>query len=389
MWTSGISWTRSDGWVEGARRGDSSGDAALVLYFAAPEALDVVSPFEELSRRHPSALVVGCTTGGEILGGDVRDGSVVAAALGFESASVRAAIRDASGRADSESIGRSLGEELSSFGGLRALFVLSDGMGIDGDALVSGCVASVGSGVSVTGGLAGDGARFERTLVGCGGPPIAGRVVAIGFFGQSVLVGSGCVGGWTPFGPSRTITRSRGNVLLELDGEPALDLYSRYLGDDAAGLPGSALLFPLSVSRVGVVDSGSDVVRTIVGIDESERSLVFAGGMPEGSSARLMRGRFEALIDGAAGAAGAAFSASGFGGGDGGSASLALLVSCIGRKLLMGQRVGEEAEVVASVMGADCECLGFYSYGELAPPGLGDSCRLHNQTMTVTFLSEA
>ena len=106
-------------------------------------------------------------------------------------------------------------------------------------------------------------------------------------------VGSGCDGGWSDFGPERRITRSEGNVLFELDGKPALDLYKTYLGERADGLPGSALLFPLSVRRGG---AGETLVRTILGMDEAAQSLTFAGDMPQGGVARLMRANNDHLI---------------------------------------------------------------------------------------------
>jgi hypothetical protein len=67
---------------------------------------------------------------------------------------------------------------------------------------------------------------------------------------------------------------------------------------------------------------------------------------------------------------------------------LGLLVSCIGRKLLMGQRIAEEVEIVADVLGAGASLMGFYSYGEISPHGFTGKCELHNQTMTITTISE-
>ena len=68
--------------------------------------------------------------------------------------------------------------------------------------------------------------------------------------------------------------------------------------------------------------------------------------------------------------------------------SLSLLVSCVGRKLVMGGRVDEEIEAVAEVLGNNTTIAGFYSYGEISPYLSGVGCALHNQTMTITSISE-
>jgi hypothetical protein len=68
---------------------------------------------------------------------------------------------------------------------------------------------------------------------------------------------------------------------------------------------------------------------------------------------------------------------------------LALVVSCIARRMLMGQRTEDEIQAVADLLGVDTVRLGFYSYGEIAPHATSGACELHNQTMTVTLISEA
>ena len=234
--------------------------------------------------------------------------------------------------------------------------------------------------VVITGGLAGDGPRFGSTCVGSDGEPEAGLVAAVGFCGDSIQVGHGSVGGWETFGPERLVTRADGNVLYELDGQPALTLYKKYLGPEADALPGSALLFPLSIRRQG--DTQFDLVRTIVGIDEKAQSMTFAGDVPQGAIAQLMRGSFDRLIEGAGQAATESMLEPSSGD------TLAVLVSCIGRKLLMGQRIADEVEAVADALGTRCTQVGFYSYGEISPHHASGVCDLHNQTMTVTTFSE-
>jgi hypothetical protein len=205
-------------------------------------------------------------------------------------------------------------------------------------------------------------------------------VGVVGLYGDRLRVGYGSMGGWDTFGPDRMITRSVGNVLYELDGEPALTLYKRYLGEHAAGLPASGLRFPLSL-RSG--HSENRVVRTILGVDEEKGSLTFAGDVPQGHQARLMKANVDRLIDGATGAANRSHEVVGSS-----SPELAVLISCVGRRLVLGQRIEEEVESVRRVLGPGATQLGFYSYGEIAPFTPSAQCELHNQTMTITTFAE-
>lgn len=378
-------WTRETGWSQPAAVA-----ADLVLYFAAPEqqtghgrhGLGGDRLYAALRADYPAAVIAGCTTGGEILGPDVFDDSVVCVALAFTHGSrVRPVLRAINDPGQSDRIGSDLARALPIHDEegrpLKGVFVLSDGTGVNGAALVQGLRRHLPADVLLTGGLAGDGPRFGLTAVGCNAPPTGHQVAALGFYGQALSLGWGSFGGWSSFGPERLITRSHGPILYELDGEPALDLYRRYLGEDAAALPGSALLFPLSIRPLD--DPRDTTVRTIIGLNETDRSLTFAGDMPQGHVAKLMRGTFNGIIDGAATAAERVTLR---------DADLALLVSCIGRKLMLGQRVADEVEAVAASLGPGLPLAGFYSYGEIAPHGDLLRCDLHNQTMTITTIRE-
>ena len=271
-------------------------DAQLVLLFDDGKRIDD-QRFDELRRSYPEAHLVGCSTAGAIESSSLRD-DLVGAAIRFDRTRVRLARVRITSAADSESAGLDLGAQLAG-DELVHVFVLSDGLTVNGTPLVRGLMRALGGAVSVSGGLAAD-AAFARTTVIADAPPETGVIAAIGFYGTSLRVGCGSLGGWDPFGPERRITRSQGNVLLELDHRPALELYRRYLGEHAAGLPGSGLLFPLAVRAP---DSPDTVVRTILGMDEAAGSLTFAGDMPEGHIARLMKANFDRLVEGAHGAA--------------------------------------------------------------------------------------
>ncbi len=368
-------WSAEEGWTPA---GGSLANADLVLLFGAREVLQPNS-LTELAATYPGAILLGCTTAGEIWSTHVGDGLIVATAVRFGSTRVRLARTSLPEHENSRAAGEKLAEELAG-NDLCHLFVLADGVHINGSELVAGLTGALPAGVAVTGGLAGDGARFERTLVCAGDRLSEDGVAAVGFYGRDLRVGYGSLGGWDPFGPDREITRCEGNRLYELDGEPALDLYKRYLGVHAADLPASALLFPLSVTPAS---GGERLVRTILGVDESSKSMVFAGDLPAGGYARLMKANVDRLIDGATEAAvGTAAALGSF------EPDLAVLISCVGRRLVLRQRVEEEVESVRQVLGDRAVLTGFYSYGEIAPFRPAVRCELHNQTMTITAFAE-
>lgn len=355
-------------------------EADLVLVFGDRHELENGDAVKEVRERHPEAVMIGCSTAGEISGTRVTDGAVVSTAVCFEATRLGSAQVLVKAPEDSRDAGRRLARAIDHRGLVHA-FVLSDGLNVNGSELVHGLSEALPAGVTVTGGLSGDAGDFERTLVVWGDELLASHVVIIGFYGERLRVGYGSLGGWDPFGPERMITRSAGNVLYELDNTSALDLYKTYLGEQAAGLPATGLLFPLALRTGAATDEA--VVRTILGVDESAQSMTFAGDVPEGSRARLMKANFDRLIDGAVGAARTSHQAL-----QGSSPDLAILISCVGRKMVLKQRVEEEVEGVRQIVGDDAVLTGFYSYGEISPFTPSARCELHNQTMTITTLSE-
>ena len=308
------------------------------------------------------------------------DDSIAAALVHFESTRVRAVAQSTKENPDSLVVGRLAGKELNA-SDLRHVLILSDGLSVNGTALVAGLREVLPANVCITGGLAGDGSRFQKTFVGLGGEVRRDQIVAVGLYGPNILIGYGSRGGWEGFGPRRRITRSKDNTLFELDGQPALPLYKRYLGERAAGLPATGLLFPLELTTDNTDKVG--LVRTILAVDEAQQSLTFAGDMPEGWFARLMKASGDQLVDGAADAGSDATSKTPPVG-----AALAILVSCVGRRLVLGQRIEEELEAVVNALPDKTEAIGFYSYGEACPTAGSDFSELHNQTMTITVLSE-
>lgn len=363
--------------------GEPLASTDLVIFFGGRDVLSQKERYQEMEDKFPDAIIIGCSTAGEIIGEEVFDESIVLSAISFEKTEVKLASLDFEKAGIPEvQAGMRLGKELNN-PDLKAVFILSDGQMVNGSELVKGLSLALGENVVLTGGLAGDGGRFEKTLVSANNTPQSGQVAVIGFYGEAIRVGHGSVGGWDPFGPVRTVTKSEGNVLYQLDEHPALELYKQYLGEDAEQLPGSALLFPLQINQSD--QAGHGTVRTVLNIDETSQSMTFAGDIPEGYQAQLMMANFENLIDGASEAANHASIAEMA---QSGNESLALLISCVGRKMVLGQRTEDEVEAVQEVLGPNTRQLGFYSYGEISPHVTLGSCQLHNQTMTITVFQE-
>jgi hypothetical protein len=371
-------WTPGKGW-HGARLGALGCRAQLVLVFGSPDLLKERVRISEIKQAYPQAYLLGCSTAGEIYDTQVLDDSLVVTAIQFESSTLQYVSTRLVENADSQAVGAHLARQLDTRG-LTHVFVLSDGIHVNGSELVAGLAPHLPSHVAVTGGLSADGARFQETFVLSDGEVESGMVAALGLYGDRLKVSYGSLGGWDAFGPERLITRAHGNVLYELDGKSALHLYKTYLGEHAHGLPATALLFPLTLRKE---EGAVPLVRTILSVDELEQSMTFAGDLPEGNYARFMKANFDRLVDGANDAARTCYEAIGST-----SPDLAILISCVGRKLVLKQRVEEEVESVRDVLGASTTLAGFYSYGEISPFTPGARCELHNQTMTITTLSE-
>lgn len=335
-----------------------------------------------LQSAFPKSVCVGCSTAGEISADGVTDSHISITAIHFDKIRLATAMTVLADMADSKAAGERLGKSLAGAAELKAVIVFGPGVDINGSAVVQGISDTLGVRVPITGGLAGDAGAFRETwTLGPDGAQSRG-VVAIGLCGEAVRFAHGSFGGWEPFGPMRKVTRSKDNVLFELDGEPALEVYKRYLGQYAKDLPASGLLFPFSMASAERDPTG--LIRTILGVDEQSGSVTLAGDIDPNGYLKLMHSNTDQLVSGAEAAADAAMQMLHDDG-----RGLVLLVSCVGRKLVMGDRVDEEVEAVADVFGGKAAVTGFYSYGEISPFVAGGDCRLHNQTMTVTYINEA
>lgn len=351
--------------------------AQLALCFGAKKLLKEPGLYEMLRQRLPLANIAICSTAGEIYDTEVCDDTITVAILHFDSTKIVAHSIETKDYTNSFDAGKSLRSMFSPHD-LAYMLILSDGNKVNGSELVKG-LNNDPAPLLITGGLAGDGSDFISTVVGLDAPPAEGIIAGIGFYGSHISIGHGSQGGWEMFGLERKVTKSKGNILYEIEGKNALELYKKYLGPEAETLPGSALLFPLSVT---LPETSEQVVRTILSIDEASGSMTFAGDIPEGAQVRLMKANFDKLTLAASDAA-LQVSHAGIA-----SPKLALLISCVGRKLILKNRTEEEVDAVRAIFGSKTLITGFYSYGEISPIMKGEPCLLHNQTMTITTIDE-
>jgi hypothetical protein len=351
----------------------------LVLVFGNRFLLEDKGIVDDIRNEFPYEHIVFGSTSGEILGRSVNDNSISVTVIEFEKSSFvveRDNILDYDKNANS--LGLKLFDKIPKKD-LKHVFVLSEGSFVNGSSLINGLETNIDSKVSITGGMCGDDARFEKTVASYKEDPKEGEVILIGFYGETLEISFASFGGWVPFGPERIITKSEANILYEIDGQPALNLYKKYLGEKARELPQASLLYPLNVTPEGKKEP---VVRTILNINNEDFSMILAGDVPINSRVQLMMASVDGIADGAQNAAKLAMENRKQ------KPELAILVSCIGRKLVMSQRVEEEIEQVNETIGEKIPMTGFYSYGEMAPFNGSSNCELHNQTMTLTLISE-
>lgn len=352
--------------------------AQLVLGFGSSELVSQPEFYENIKNKFPNAQIALCSSAGEIFGIDVLDDTISLVAIEFSTSTIKTSEVSIDDFISSYDAGISLVKNLTSKN-LKMIFVLSDGGKVNGSELVKGMNFVKNKGILITGGLAGDGTKFEKTFVGLNKVPETGKIIAIGFYGEKLVVSHGSLGGWESFGLERTVTKSKDNVLYEIDNKNALDLYKNYLGKYAKELPGSALLFPLSIKHSNDKDP---IVRTILSINEKNQSMTFAGDVPEKSKVRFMKANFDRLIDAASDAATNCLEMKKI------EPKIAILISCVGRKIILNNRIEEEVGAVSEIFGKKTLLTGFYSYGEISPLKPMDNCELHNQTMTITCINE-
>jgi len=182
--------------TNGLLQGTLGEQANLVLLFGATKRIKEKGLIDMIRAAYPNACIFGCSTAGEIMGTQVLDNSLIVTAVSFSSTRVRGAMVKVTSIEDSYKAGSELAISLAA-DDLKHVFVLSEGLNINGSELVRGLTKNLPLGTPLTGGLSGDGDRFQETYVLLNNEPTRDAVGAIGFYGSKLQVGYGSFGGWT------------------------------------------------------------------------------------------------------------------------------------------------------------------------------------------------
>ncbi|MBU0468207.1 MAG: FIST C-terminal domain-containing protein, partial [Candidatus Omnitrophica bacterium] len=313
-----ICWKNAEkGWEVIKSELDPSDQVQLVIAFGHPDLCKSAEHYDSLKSRYPDAQIVGGSTAGNVLGTSLSDNDIVATAVHLEKSHIKVISENIKDPSNLQQAASDMVKQLDK-PDLKHIFVLSDGIHFNGSELAKGL--NTLSDVASTGGLVGDQANFKNTYVIANNPGQENLVVMVGFYGKNLHTGHGCLAGWGEFGIDRVITKSTGNIVYEIDNQPALELYKKYLGEFAEQLPASGLRFPLSIRQ----DENRTLIRTLLSVNKEEQSLTFAGDVPEGSITLLMKGNVDDLIKSAGEAAKQARYSDE-------KRGLAIIISCVGR----------------------------------------------------------
>lgn len=358
---------------------DSRG--TLVLVFGSSGYAEDPEPFFDLADAFPKAVHAGCSSDGA--GDDGADAALSVAVMRFEHVGLAAAALTVRRHADSALMGAALGAQLP-HDGLRMAFLLGDGGGTDGEALLRGLRGSLPRCVPLAGGLAGDRAGLSKAWVyGADGHlPAPARACVVGLYGERLRFGQGHARGWQCLSMPLRVTRACGKVLYELGGQPALAEYKRHLKEHAGALPGAALTYPLAVTDMA---GGAPSIRSVLAVDECRGALVLSGNVPEQAVVRLMHARPDDLQGSSDRAARQALSAL-----PAGARSVMISVGCPARQWLAAEAGHGPRPAARPAELAGMPQVGFHSFGEVGlPVGNGDAAQLHHQTQAFTALAEA
>ena len=323
--------------------------------------------------------IVGCTTAGEISSEGLSVNSAVLGGIASDQIDFEIVAVGDLGQ-DSQLAGRRLADAFSAEPQYVQIF--SDGLTGNGCALLRGIADVLGDHVPVSGGAAGDNGEFRETFQFSNGRIHRDAVCAIGFYGD-LRLGTSVSSGWVPIGLAKQVTKARGGVVYELNGEPALNVYQRFLGQHAQKLPAIGVEYPLGFSLPGGPADHEDlfVLRATMSVDRKARAITFAGEIPEGVMVNLTCGDRPSILQAAQTAARNAQSAI-----VEADPEIIFCFSCMARKIVLGRRTKEEIEAVRSELGRQVPMVGFYSYGEFSPVGPAARNYMHNESITLSVL---
>ena len=322
--------------------------------------------------------IFGASTGDNFTDGEIESHTIVLLLLDIDPAYFQLAIKGAD-----EGTIKEIAEQIGKTALMKfkkpAFLVVSGGLAVDGDEIIAGIESACGKGTTIFGGLAADFLRMQRTYVFNNDRLCDYGLLALILDEEKISLSGMAVGGWKPMGMDRIITKSVGNVVYTIDNEPALDFVSRYAGlkdldtNNALNFLISSN-FQLQLKR----EDKHPVMRTPMQANPQDRSIVFAGSLPEGSKVKLcLLPGFEVIE--------AALNEFNNYKKDQPEPDALILFSCAGRQLTLGPYVSEEIDGIKNIWNAPL--AGFFCYGEIGRVVSGQH-EFHNMTCSLATLKE-
>ncbi|MFN8911213.1 MAG: FIST signal transduction protein, partial [Alphaproteobacteria bacterium] len=353
-------------------------DANLVICFVNDKWIEQLDTHFICKQQYPTADIMLIGSGGQIIEQNLYDDEMCIIAIKWNAVKNKGYKVDCDTFDKSFDAGANLAKNLIQ-DDLKHILIFADAQHVNGEQMIDGMYSVLPKSVSVSGGFASDNASFKRGMNGLNANPTGQSIIGMGLYGKTLRVYCAAESGWQTFGPKRLVTKAKGNRLIEVDGQNILDLYGKYVQlEDKNTAALHALYHPIAAFSNNALEFKA--LRAILGIDEEEKSLIMAANVTEGSKIQLSHGHYQSLIKGAEAAATILKVANR-------PDAFVLVVVCIARRVLLGNRTEDELDVVKEILDK-VPCIGCYSHGEIAYDDIAKICEQHNQTMTMTAFYE-
>jgi len=327
--------------------------------------------------KQQGLMLYGVSTGGEILFDQQRD-SILTQAGVFVLTDLKPEVFDIHLVKREESttfaFAQRLGKQVAQTIDNPNLILSTSGLDMDGQEMVNGMQSILGSEVKIFGGMAADDEKFKQTFVFTESNITDRGALALAFDRTKVELKGMVTSGWIGLGSEFIVNRSEGNVVYEINQEPALDLYMDYLNVSEEDLPGIGLEYPFLLKKKG----SEDVIRAVMQIDGEKRSLVFAGSVPEGSTISFSTSPGFEIMENTRNRIMDFYQANP-------KTDLMLLFSCVARHVALGPLISTEIKLAS--LKWKVPLAGFFTFGEFGS-NLGQICGFYNQTFTLALIRD-
>lgn len=324
--------------------------------------------------------IFGSTTSGEFISSEISEGGIAIMLLDINPNYFKIAFQD-TGSSSVFETAKQFGDDGKKVFLNPAFIIASGWLHTDGEDIIKGIEAGLGGEAPIFGGMAGDDLALREPVVFTYDKSSTTGLVAIIIDQDKIDITGIATCGWKPIGITKTVTRSTGNIVYTIDGQPALDLVIKYLGLNIDNESGENMVvnlgayYPLQLER----ENAPPVMRTAMLGNKEDRSLICAGTVPQGSKVRFsLPPDFDAIdtvID----------ECTSLKTDEHRGADAVIMFSCISRYLSFGVMTSDEIERVVNVWNAPF--IGFFCYGEFGKSKAGKH-EFHNNTCCVVALKE-